>query len=137
MNQQYTNQAYQSLASSSSSLGGLAATGLAGAVVSGTVAAAKGMREVREGKDRSEIVRTVARESLGGGLALAAGAFVARSLFRSTPLGFVAMLAVSIGAKYAYDGFADSLQEKVCCTCQSEEAAEAKNTGKPVKKANA
>ena len=134
---QYTNQAYQGMVSNSASLGAVAATGLAGALVGGAVAAAKGAREIKEGKDKSELVRVVAKEALGSGLALAAGAFVAKSLFRSTPLGFVSMLAVSIGAKYVYDGLACSLAEKVCCSCQTEAVAETKPAAGGGKKASA
>ena len=100
-------------------LGGVAAAGVVGAAVTGAVAAARDLRKVKEGEmDKETAIKTVAKEALGGGLAVAAGAAVAKTLFRTSPLGFVAMLAVGVGAKYAYDTYVS----KCCCCCAAPDA---------------
>ena len=82
----------------------LVSLGVAGALVNGSVAAADEIRKAREGKeDRAQAVTNVAKEAVGGGLAVAAGAAVARALFRPSLVGAVAMVAVSVGVKYAYN----------------------------------
>lgn len=125
-----TNAAYNP---SSQPIGGIMAAGLVGAAITGTIAAARGLREVQDGaKEPSRAVVSIAKEALGGGVALAAGAAVAKTLFHSSRLGFVAMLAVGIGAKYTYD----SLTAKVYCDNEKDETvSESPKPAKAVKKA--
>ena len=86
-------------------MGGIVAVGVAGALLTATFSAAKEIRKVRqEGKDSTEAVVSVAKESLGAGLATAAGAMVGRTFFRSSALGVAAMLAARVGVMYAYEG---------------------------------
>ena len=102
----HSNQSYSTTVSNTAPVGGVVAMGVAGALITGAVSAAQEIRKVKEGEeDRAQAVSRVAKESLGGGLALATGAVVAKTLFRSTGLGLIAMLAVGAGVKYAYDGF--------------------------------
>ena len=113
-------------------LGGVVAAGIAGAAVTGTVAAARDLRKVKDGeKDKDEVIKTVAKEALGGGLAVAAGAAVAKAVFRTSPLGFVAMLAVGVGAKYAYDTFVS--KKCCCCTAEGEVPCESGGAEQPAK----
>ena len=89
-----------------SPLNGALAMGLAGALISGSVAAAGEFRKVKENHEaRKDAVTVVGREALGGGIAWAAGSVVAKTLFRSNVLSIVAATAVAAGVKYAYDGF--------------------------------
>ena len=120
-------------------MGGVAAAGIVGAAITGTVAAARDIRKVKNGeKDKEEVIKAVAKEALGGGLAVAAGAAVAKTIFRTNPLGFVAMLAVGVGAKYAYDTYVS--RHCSCCaadgTCDetAESEKKAKKTARTVKK---
>lgn len=85
-------------------VGGIVAMGVAGALVTGSVAAATELRKKESAECRSQTAMKVGKEALGGGIAWAAGAAVAKTLFRSNLLGIVAMVAVSAGVKYAYDG---------------------------------
>lgn len=84
--------------------GGIVAMGVAGALVTGSVAAATELRKKENAQCRGQTVMRVGKEALGGGIAWATGAAVAKTLFRSNILGIVAMVAVSAGVKYAYDG---------------------------------
>lgn len=93
--------------------GGVVAAGVAGALVVASMGAAKAIRKVRAGKKtHTEAANKIAREALGTGIAMAAGAAVAKTLFRSNALGLAAMVAVSIGAKYAYDEMLHTCAEK-------------------------
>ena len=92
---------------------GILAAGMVGAAITATLVAARELREVKqENKDNVEALGNIAKESLGGGIAVAAGAAVAKTFFRSSTLGFAAMLAVGIGTKYAYD----AVIAKACAT---------------------
>ncbi|WP_176636850.1 magnetosome protein MamC [Desulfolutivibrio sulfoxidireducens] len=85
-------------------VGAVTAMGLAGAVIGGTVAAAKDLRQVKEGDmTREAAAGHILKEAVGTGLATAVGA-VAGTFFRSSILGLAAMAAVGIGTKYIYDG---------------------------------
>lgn len=86
-------------------INGIAAMGVAGALVTGSVAAAREFRNTQtDDETKTNALAKVGKEALGGGIAWAAGAAVAKTLFRSNILGIVAMVAVSAGVKYAYDG---------------------------------
>ncbi len=88
-----------------SSINGVMASGVAGALITGAMAAASELRETAGNKEkRREAIGAVAKEGFGGGLAVAAGVAVGKTLFRSNILGLLAMFAVSAGVKYAYDG---------------------------------
>lgn len=108
--QQYqTYPQNQTLTRSAIPTGGIVAMGLAGAVITAVAATARGLRELKDGDaTRSEVIGEVAKEALGGGLATAAGAAVAGTVFRSNALSLVAMAAVGIGVKYVYDGMVGS-----------------------------
>lgn len=90
--------------SNAPAVGGIVAMGVAGALVTGSVAAATELRKKENAECRAHTAMKVGKEALGGGIAWAAGAAVAKTLFRSNVLGIVAMVAVSAGVKYAYDG---------------------------------
>lgn len=86
-------------------LNGVVAMGVAGALITGAVAAATAIRDAKTHPEKTgQVVSKVGKEALGGGLAWAAGAAVARTFFRSNVIGILAMVAVSTGVKYAYDG---------------------------------
>jgi hypothetical protein len=123
MNQNQYYQAYpQTQTRTVLPVGGIVAMGLAGAVITAVGATARGLRDAKDGaKTRAEVVTDVAREALGGGLATAAGAAVAGTVFRSGALSLAAMAAVGIGVKYVYDGMAASV-----CSAAPAEAAPAK-----------
>ena len=102
----YPPQAYTTPVAPAS---GVFAMGVAGALITATSTAARGVRDVQSGlKTRQEAVNTVVKESLGAGLAVAAGAAVGKTLFRSGPACLLTMLAVGVGAKYVYDGMVDN-----------------------------
>lgn len=83
---------------------GTVAAGVAGALITGSMAAAREARETGTSKEkRAEFARNVAKESITGGIAVAVGVTVAKTLFRSNLLGLIAMAAVSAGTKYAID----------------------------------
>ncbi len=84
--------------------GGVAVLGVTGALLAGSMAAAQAIRKVKNKElDNAQALSQVAKESLGAGIATAAGAAVGKTLFQSGPLSLAAMIAVSIGVKYAYD----------------------------------
>ena len=86
---------------------GTIAAGVAGALITGSMTAAREAREKGADKEkRAEFASNVVKESVTGGLAVAVGVAVAKTLFRSNILGIIAMAAVSAGAKYAIDEFA-------------------------------
>lgn len=87
------------------SIGGLLSAGITGALITGATATASNFRKVQAGSQtRLEALGNVAKEAVGGGLAVAAGTAVARTLFRANPLGLLTMFVVSAGVKYLYDG---------------------------------
>lgn len=84
--------------------GAIAGTALFGAIVGGTAAAAKGIRQVKEGESTKEqVAAAVAREA--GTTAMAAGA--ATAVVGTLGLGFflstLGVVAVATGTKYALD----------------------------------
>lgn len=84
---------------------GIVAAGLTGAIITGATTAAREIRKVKSGElDRAEAMSTVTKEAIGGGLAVATGAAVGKLLFRSSLLGAITMVAVSVGVTYALDG---------------------------------
>lgn len=88
-----------------SPVAGILAAGLTGAVIMGAGSAACEIRKVKDGKvDKTDAAATVAKKSLGGGLAVAAGAAVGKLLFRSNILGATAMIATTVGVLYALNG---------------------------------
>ncbi|MDQ7832573.1 MAG: hypothetical protein RDU30_12630 [Desulfovibrionaceae bacterium] len=109
-------------------VGAITAMGAAGAIIGGTAAAAKDLRQVKEGDmTREAAAGHILKEALGSGLATAAGA-VAGTFFRSGVLGLAAMAVVGVGTKYLYDGVAGLAAEK---------AKAAKSAAKTVTKAAA
>ncbi|NMC49145.1 MAG: magnetosome protein MamC [Desulfovibrio sp.] len=114
-------------------VGAVTAMGLAGAVIGGTVAAAKDLRQVKEGDmTREAAAGHVLKEAVGTGLATAVGA-VAGTLFRSSVLGLVTMAAVGIGTKYLYDGVTGLAATKVKARAATK--AESKPAAKTAAKA--
>ncbi|MFZ5812516.1 MAG: hypothetical protein ACOY4F_10775 [Thermodesulfobacteriota bacterium] len=113
-------------------VGAVTAMGLAGAVIGGTVAAAKDLRQVKEGDmTREAAAGHVLKEAVGTGLATAVGA-VAGTLFRSSFLGLVTMAAVGIGTKYLYDGVTGLAVTRVKARAATK--AESKPAAKPAPK---
>lgn len=94
-----------------SPLNGALAMGIAGALITGSVAAASEFRKVKEAQtSQADALAAVGKEALGGGVAWAAGAVVGNTLFRSNVLSIITTTAVAAGVKYAIDGFAASRQ---------------------------
>lgn len=90
---------------------GIVSAGVTGAVITGAGSAACEIRKVKNGEiEKSEAVSTVAKNALGGGLAVATGAAVGKLLFRSNILGAAAMVATSVGVLYALNGLKDKKQ---------------------------
>ncbi len=111
-------------------VGAVTAMGLAGAVIGGTVAAAKDLRQVKEGDmTREAAAGHVLKEAVGTGLATAVGA-VAGTFFRSSLLGLVTMAAVGIGTKYLYDGVTGLAASKVKASAKTVAKPAAKTTAK-------
>lgn len=100
----YATEYKQANVSNAPAAGGIVAMGVAGALVTGSVAAATELRKKENAECRGQTAMKVGKEALGGGIAWATGAAVAKTLFRSNILGIIAMVAVSAGVKYAYDG---------------------------------
>jgi hypothetical protein len=93
-------------------VGAITAMGAAGAIIGGTAAAAKDLRQVKSGEmTREAAAGHILKEAVGSGLATAAGA-VAGAFFRSSVLGLAAMAVVGVGTKYLYDGVAGLAAEK-------------------------
>jgi hypothetical protein len=102
---QYSQYYYPTSAPTVSAVDGYVAFGVARALLTATSSVAREIRNVKEhGKDPTQAVVSVAKETIGTSLANVAGAVVGKTLFRSSALGFATMLAVSVGVKYAYDG---------------------------------
>ena len=80
------------------------AAGSVGAVVGGTVAAARDMKRVNEGiMTKGEAVADVGKEAVGTGLATAAGVAVTGALGITGLLGLASIVGVSAGAKYLWN----------------------------------
>lgn len=80
------------------------AMGSVGAIVGGTVAAAKNMRRVKDHEiTRQEAVKGIVKEAAGAGVATAAAAVVARSVGARGIWSLVAVFAVAAGTKYVWD----------------------------------
>lgn len=109
----YPTEYKNTIASNVPTAGGIVSMGVAGALVTGSVAAATELRKAGDAESRTQAAMTVGKEALGGGIAWAAGAAVAKTLFRSNLLGILAMVAVSAGVKYAYDGLTAPKAEEV------------------------
>lgn len=110
---------------------GVAAAGVTGAIISGSASAAREIRKVKAGEvEKNEAVKTVAKDSLSGGLAVAAGVTVAKLLFRSNILGTAAMIATSVGVLYAIDGLKSKKAVDGPC-CQAKESKETDATAEP------
>lgn len=79
--------------------------GITGAIVGGTVAAARGIKDVRAKKaTRDDVVNTVLKESAGSGLSAAVGTAAVGSFKLTNPiLGGLSFAAVTIGTKYLWD----------------------------------
>lgn len=80
------------------------AAGSVGAVVGGTVAAAKDMKRVSEGEmTKGEAAADIGKEAVGTGLATAAGVAVTGALGITGLLGLASIVGVSAGAKYLWN----------------------------------
>ncbi len=90
-------------------MGAVTTMGIVGAVLGGISAAARGIR-ASQAKDvnRTQIVGEVLKESVGAGLAVAAGTAAAGAISRNSAVSFAAMAVVGIGTKYLYDGLVSS-----------------------------
>ena len=90
------------------------AAGSVGAVVGGTVAAAKDIKRVGDGvMTKGEAAADIGKEAVGTGLATAAGVAVTGALGITGLLGLVSIVGVSAGAKYLWNkrfGFRPELE---------------------------
>lgn len=80
------------------------AAGSVGAIVGGTVAAAKDINRINEGEmTKGEAAADIGKEAVGTGLATAAGVAVTGALGITGLLGLVSIVGVSAGAKYLWN----------------------------------
>ncbi|PIE68765.1 MAG: hypothetical protein CSA21_05725 [Deltaproteobacteria bacterium] len=80
------------------------AMGTMGALVGGTVAAAKHIRSVKQGEmEKEEAVRGVVREAAGTGLATAAATAVVGTLGMTGFVAGIGIVALATGTKYLWD----------------------------------
>jgi len=80
------------------------AAGSVGAVVGGTVAAAKDLKRVNDGEmTKGEAAADIGKEAVGTGLATAAGVAVTGAIGITGLLGLVSIVGVSAGAKYLWN----------------------------------
>lgn len=124
---QFPQNQQQAYVTPVSPLRGIVSMGVAGALISATSTVARNIRDIQRGtKTRQEALNGVVKESVGTGLAVAAGAAVGKTLFRTSGAAcLLTMLAVGIGAKYAYDGMVES-----ACVAVEEGAAKNKTPKK-------
>ncbi len=113
------------------------AMGTLGALVGGTMAAAKNFRSVKEDNmSREEAVRGVVREAAGTGLATAAATAVVGTLGITGFAAGVGIVALATGTKYLWDtGMASkkAASEAEAAPVTVEEPAAAKTTAKKTK----
>lgn len=75
-----------------------------GAIVGGTVAAAKDIKRVNEGEmTKGEAAADIGKEAVGTGFATAAGVAVTGALGITGLLGLASIVGVSAGAKYLWN----------------------------------
>lgn len=80
------------------------AMGGVGAVIGGSAAAAKNIREVREGRiSRDAAVRNTIRETAGAGLSTATATAVVGAVGATGFLSLLGIVAVATGTKYLWD----------------------------------
>ncbi|THB63319.1 MAG: hypothetical protein D6E12_17245 [Desulfovibrio sp.] len=91
------------------------ASGSVGAVVGGTVAAARDFKLVKEGEmTRGEAAVDVGKEAVGTGLATATGVAVVGALGVGGLLGLAGIMGVAAGTKYLWNkrfGYKPKLEE--------------------------
>lgn len=96
-------------------VGAVTTLGLFGLILGATQATARDIRKVKAGEmTREAALADIARDAAGCGLATAVGAAAAGTFFGSGILGLTTMAAVSVGARYFYDGLLQ--KEKACET---------------------
>lgn len=82
----------------------ISASGAAGAVIGGTVAAARDIGRVRDGEmSKGEAVMDIGKESVGTGLATAAGVAVVGALGIGGFAGLLGIAGVAAGTKYLWN----------------------------------
>lgn len=82
----------------------VAASGTAGAVVGGTLAAAKDIHRVNNGEmTRGQALADVSKEAAGTGLSTAAGIAVTGALGLTGLVGLVGIVGVATGTKYLWN----------------------------------
>lgn len=80
------------------------AAGSVGAVVGGTVAAAKDVKRVNEGKmTKGQAAADIGKEAVGTGLSTAAGVAVTGALGVTGLLGLASIVGVASGVKYIWN----------------------------------
>ncbi len=82
----------------------VSASGTVGAVVGGTVAAAKDIKRVRDGvMTKGQAAADIGKESIGTGLSTAAGVAVTGALGIGGLLGLAGVVGVAAGTKYLWN----------------------------------
>jgi len=95
-----------------------------GAVIGATAAAARGIRQVKNGEaTRQEVAMDVARESGSTAVAAGAGVAVASALGLGPILSAVGVVAVAVGAKYALDSVLSPSRPKSAAVAAVPESA--------------
>lgn len=90
------------------------AMGITGAIVGGTVAAARGIKDIRDNNaGKNEVVTDVIRESAGSGLSTAIGTAAVGTFKLTNPiLGGLSFAAITIGTKCLWD-YATGSEKKI------------------------
>ncbi len=87
------------------------AAGTVGAIVGGTVAAARDVKRINSGvMTKSQAAADIGKEAVGTGLSTAAGVAVTGALGIGGLLGLISLIGVSAGTKYLWNkkfGFKD------------------------------
>lgn len=88
--------------------------GAIGALVGGTAAAAKNIKDYNEGViDKKEAVIDTGKETVGAAVATAAGAAAAGVVGSSVLVSVVAVITVGTGAKYLWDKGVEQVEDRL------------------------
>ena len=88
--------------------------GILGGLVGGTAAAAKNIKDYRNGDvTETQAAIEVGKETLGAGVATAAGAAAAGLVGTSVVASVLAVITVSTGAKFLWDMGVDKIEESL------------------------
>jgi len=88
------------------------AGGIAGAVVGGTISAAKQVKDVKDEKiTKQEAVKNTAKDAAGSGIATAAGVAVAGAIGVGGLTSLLVMATAATGVKYLWDASTQSTKK--------------------------